>query len=461
MQASGAPTKIYTPFAVNGTKNTIPIDSQVGITPGIASFDTGFPPLTFTPVSAGGVPPAGADFNGILNAITAIQQFQSGGGIYPYDATWSSDNGGYPIGAVLVRADGTGFWLSTEDNNATDPETDTSGAWIPINNQGVTSVALTSANVTLTSLQYAKRVIILTGALTANVQVIFPEFAGLKWLIINQTTGDYLVTCTTATKGFFLGQGASQEAWADGTNLNALSPVLLLTPTASQTLPAGAWKTVVMPGTLTADSAFTLPGNAPVPSEFVAFGSAAAFTTTIESPVASGSPYIEMPDGSQVYSYVIPASSPGAGIQLVWDGTNYRARTFGQTVVGNATASNQAVALGQVLNGVAPVAANNNLSGTTAAVTTGTLTAPCDGYALVIGSFNSGTASLSGTGITASLAGLVEVVNPNNGNGFNQSVWYLPMTKGQSSTFTATLTQSSSGTCTVSVVATFQPNPGT
>ena len=135
MQASGAPMKIYVPFAVSGTKNTIPIDSQVGITPGAASFDTGFPPLTFTPVSAGGVPPAGADFNGILNAITAIQQFQSGGGIYPYDATWSSDNGGYPIGAILVRADGTGFWLSTEDNNATDPETDTSGAWIPINNR--------------------------------------------------------------------------------------------------------------------------------------------------------------------------------------------------------------------------------------------------------------------------------------------------------------------------------------
>ncbi len=133
----------------------------------------------------------------------------------------------------------------------------------------------------------------------------------------------------------------------------------------------------------------------------------------------------------------------------------------GPVTVPNATASNQAVALGQVLNGVAPVAANNNLIGTTAAVTTGTLTAPCDGYALVIGSFSSGTGSVSGTGITASLAGLVEVVSPNYGNAFNQSVWYLPMTKGQSSTFTATLSQATSGSCTVSVVATFQPNPGT
>ena len=54
-----------------------------------------------------------------------------------------------------------------------------------------------------------------------------------------------------------------------------------------------------------------------------------------------------MPDGSQVYSYVIPASSPGAGIRLDFDGTNYRAKTFGPTIVASATADNQAVNLGQ------------------------------------------------------------------------------------------------------------------
>ena len=232
-------------------------------------------------------------------------------------------------------------------------------------------------------------------------------------------------------------------------------------PVASETLPTTLGKLSVMPGTLTADITLTLPGSGDAGSETTIYGSAAAYTTTVASPVTSGSPYIEMPDGSQVYSYVIPASSPGAGIQLVWDGTNYRARTFGQTIVSPATASNEAVQLGQVLNGVAPVAANNNLSGTTAAVTTGTLTAPCDGYALVIGSFSSGTGSLNGTGITASLAGLVEVMNPNAGNDFDQSVWYLPMTTGQSSTFTATLSQSTSGAATVTCIATFQPNPGT
>ena len=171
-----------------------------------------------------------------------------------------------------------------------------------------------------------------------------------------------------------------------------------------------------------------------------------------------------MPDGSQVYSYVIPASSPGAGIRLDFDGTNYRATTFGTTIVAPATAANEAVNLGQAKNAVAPVAGfANPASGTTAAgvATTGRLTAPCNGYAIVIASFSSSTGSLNGTGVTASLAGLVEIMNPNAGNYFNQSVWYLPMTTGQSSTFTATLSQSTSGAATVTCIATFQPNPGT
>ena len=118
-------------------------------------------------------------------------------------------------------------------------------------------------------------------------------------------------------------------------------------PVASETLPTTLGKLSVMPGALTADITLTLPGSGDAGSETTIYGSAAAYTTTVASPVTSGSPYIEMPDGSQVYSYVIPASSPGAGIRIVWDGTNYRGFTFGQTIVAPATASNQAPQLGQ------------------------------------------------------------------------------------------------------------------
>jgi hypothetical protein len=129
MQLSNIAARIYTAFANTGTKNTIPVASQIGITPGAASYTDGFPPLTLTPVASGGIPPYGADFNGILNAITTIQKWQSGGGLFQYDATWSSTNGGYPQGAWLLKATGTGFWVNIVDNNTTNP--DSSGAnWV-------------------------------------------------------------------------------------------------------------------------------------------------------------------------------------------------------------------------------------------------------------------------------------------------------------------------------------------
>jgi hypothetical protein len=123
MQASQVPTKIPVAFATSGTKNAIPTASQIGITAGAASLTDGFPPLTFTPISSGGVPPAGADFNGILNLISAIGRWQSAGGLFPYDATFSTSIGGYPKGALLISADGSTEWLCTVDNNTTNPDT--------------------------------------------------------------------------------------------------------------------------------------------------------------------------------------------------------------------------------------------------------------------------------------------------------------------------------------------------
>jgi len=114
------------PFAESGTKNTVPIPSQIGITPGAASFTTGFPPLNFTPILAGGVAPFGADFNGVFNAITQALRWSNAGGQYVYDATFATAIGGYPKGALVQRSTLDGFWLSTADNNATDP--DASGA---------------------------------------------------------------------------------------------------------------------------------------------------------------------------------------------------------------------------------------------------------------------------------------------------------------------------------------------
>lgn len=219
MQAANAPSKIELPWADSGTKNTIPVASQIGVTPGAASFTTGFPPLNFMPIAAGGVPPFGADFNGIFYAITAILRWQSAGGSFTYDATYADAIGGYPKGAWLERADGGGFWLNTVDGNSTDPDAGGAG-WVPGFNFGVAAVSgLSNANVTLNAPQAAKPIIALSGALTANIQVIFPAWAA-QWLVINNTTGAYTVTCKTASgTGVAVQQGSATQLYGDGTNL--------------------------------------------------------------------------------------------------------------------------------------------------------------------------------------------------------------------------------------------------
>lgn len=136
MQLSGAPPKIVEPFAVNaapsgghGGKRTIPVPSQIGINPGAASYNDGFPPLTMTPLP-GGVVMSGLDMNGILNEATAIDNWMSAGASFQYDSVFSSAIGGYPKGARLLNAASTGFWTSIVDNNSTNPDTGGAG-WIP------------------------------------------------------------------------------------------------------------------------------------------------------------------------------------------------------------------------------------------------------------------------------------------------------------------------------------------
>lgn len=104
----------------------IPTASQPA---GRASLNDGFPPVTFTNPNAGGVPPDGRDFNGILYMLTAASQFSQAGGIYKWDSAFSTAVGGYPIGAVVAHATITGFfWLNTTANNTTNPDAG-GGGW--------------------------------------------------------------------------------------------------------------------------------------------------------------------------------------------------------------------------------------------------------------------------------------------------------------------------------------------
>lgn len=219
-----APTKITVPWANSGTKNTIPVASQIGITPGAASWEDGFPPLTMTAKSAGGIPPAGPDVNGGLNAISSALQWLQAGAGYAYDSAFSTAVGGYPLSARVQRSDGQGLWINTTANNAVDPESSTTSGWLPLSNNATTAIAMTSSNVTLTALQAGAGIIYLSGALTANLNLVFPAWRK-EWLVVNNCTGAFSVTCKTASGvGPVIATGTNAIIYGDGTNVWLATP---------------------------------------------------------------------------------------------------------------------------------------------------------------------------------------------------------------------------------------------
>jgi hypothetical protein len=146
LPASSAPPTFPIPWA-NGAASAyvraIPQASQIGVQAGAASLTDGFPPLNFTPLSQGGVPPFGQDMNGILQELSANARWFDAGGPVVWSSSFSSAIGGYPKGAIVQSATTNGLlWLSTTDNNTTNPDTGGAG-WT---GEIVASLGYTPAN---------------------------------------------------------------------------------------------------------------------------------------------------------------------------------------------------------------------------------------------------------------------------------------------------------------------------
>jgi hypothetical protein len=136
LEQSQVPAKFGLPWGASAASafiRSIPLASQIGVQNCAASLTTGFPPLTFTPVGAGGCPPFGQDFNGILNQITAWNQWGSAGGPNFFDSGFSTNVNGYPKGAMLQSSVLPGrIWLNTVDNNTVNPDSTagTATGWV-------------------------------------------------------------------------------------------------------------------------------------------------------------------------------------------------------------------------------------------------------------------------------------------------------------------------------------------
>ena len=97
-----------------------------------ASLNDGFPAITMTPASLGGLPPRGADMNGILNWITSFMVWANGGGQFNFSSTYATSPG-YPVGAVIQLAAGNSAYVNITSGNIYDPNggSPLSNGWLP------------------------------------------------------------------------------------------------------------------------------------------------------------------------------------------------------------------------------------------------------------------------------------------------------------------------------------------
>ena len=142
----------------------------------------------------------------------------------------------------------------------------------------------------------------------------------------------------------------------------------------------------------------------------------------------------------------------------IWHAIWNEAGNTSPQVVGGATAPNHAVNLGQIHN-VAPFGASNVGTGATYSATTASFTAPSNGTLLIKTSY-AWAGAPTGTGATASASlGTLAVVSANAVGIFDQTCYSLPMTAGQATTVTATISQTSAVNQSVDVACFFIPTP--
>ena len=140
MIISNLASRLLRPFANAGAKATIPL-SQTDATR--ASYEQGFPALNMTPIAAGGVPPSGQDFNGILYDLSNAVMWQQAAGILPWSAEFAQSpvSSGYPKNALVVH--NAVLYQSSVDNNTETPGAGTNWQGVGVSNASQPKHAVT------------------------------------------------------------------------------------------------------------------------------------------------------------------------------------------------------------------------------------------------------------------------------------------------------------------------------
>ena len=202
MIISNLASRLLRPFANAGAKATIPL-SQTDATR--ASYEQGFPALNMTPIAAGGVPPSGQDFNGILYDLSNAVMWQQAAGILPWSAEFAQSpvSGGYPKNALVVH--NAVLYQSSVDNNTETPGAGTNWQGVGVSNASQPQHAVTQKQMQDVLGNYAGQVGIVAsrsllasesglivnaqGTITVTLPVSSGLVAGLSYQINNQGSG--------------------------------------------------------------------------------------------------------------------------------------------------------------------------------------------------------------------------------------------------------------------------------
>lgn len=249
MNISDIPAWFAKRFAADATGTFVRTIPTTTADPAAASLSLGFPPNTFADIGAGGTPPDGRDFNGILNQLSAWGQWAGVGGAIPWSSTISAAAGGYPLGAIVLSNSVTGRLYQSQVNaNVTNPDSGGAG-WAILVNKAASPGDMTAG--------------------TSNERVVTP--AQLATAGYDRVVAQSLI----ANDGFRLFASGYKECWGN----------LTLSPNATRviTYPAGgftSWSNPTISGTRP-----SAPGNDDNNPGVVAAGTA-NFTVRCDTDIA-------------------------------------------------------------------------------------------------------------------------------------------------------------------------------
>lgn len=213
MAIQNEPSRITIPFAASGTKNTIPDTQPSPSASQAASWTDGFPAQCSLPLSAGGIPPARADFNGIFNAITQSERFTQEGGVW----LWSNAVD-YAASRMVLGSDGKLYWSAAQSGpnvgGAVDPTTDNGAYWVRLPSMADIAAQGYATQAWVASQNYATQGWVGSLGYATQTWVGNQGYATQVWV----TGQNY------ATQGWVGSQGYATQAWVKTT---AVAPIYI------------------------------------------------------------------------------------------------------------------------------------------------------------------------------------------------------------------------------------------